>query len=47
MFIPDVRYWHWSIFDEIIIVLLRRAINHDSVEIDIFFLGRIFIVCDW
>ena len=37
-----MRYRHCWIFVEIIIVLLQRATNHDSVEINNFFLGRTF-----
>ena len=40
--VPDVGYWLWWIFVELIIVFLRRATNHDSVNIYIFSPGRSF-----
>ena len=43
--VADVGYWLWWIVVEIIIVFLRRATNHDSVEVSHFFIGRTFIVC--
>ena len=41
--IPDVGYWLWWIVVEIIIVFLRRATNHDSVETTPFFLVAFFL----
>ena len=41
--VADVGYWLWWIVVEIIIVFLRRATNHDSVETTPFFLVAFFL----